>query len=107
LSFTLVAHNSTALYPAGWSMLTGLFGLHPVCRHETYPVTIFHITFYFPRWVCAVLVCRRLLISDNKVTTISVQVGFVVERVTLGHFPPPINSVCPPQYHSNLMSVYG
>ena len=47
-------------------MLAELFGLHPVCRHETYPVTVFLITFYFPRWVCAVLVCRRILISDNQ-----------------------------------------
>jgi hypothetical protein len=43
LSVPLVAHNSTDLYPAVWSMLTELFELHPACRHETCPVTIIHI----------------------------------------------------------------
>jgi hypothetical protein len=31
----LVAHNSTELNPAGWSILTELLRLHHVCRHET------------------------------------------------------------------------
>ena len=51
----LVARNSTRSYPAVWSVLTELFEFHLVCRHETYPVTIFHVTFSFPGCVCAVL----------------------------------------------------
>jgi hypothetical protein len=104
---SLVSHNSTDLYPAVRSILTEFFGLHPVCRHETYPATIFHITFYLPVWVCADLQIGYSSVAGSscwitKVITISVQVGFVVDRVTLGHTtpPPPINSVCPPQYYS-------
>jgi len=53
LSVSAVAHNSTELYAEVWSMITELFGLHLVCRHETYPVTIFHISCYLPEGVCA------------------------------------------------------
>ena len=65
------AHIPTDLYHAGWSTLNELLMPHPVCRHDTYPVTIFHITFYLPRLVCVrftnrVLVCRRLLIYHNQ-----------------------------------------
>ena len=110
LSVPLVACDSTDSYSACWSIFTELFGLHPVCRHETYPVTIFHITFYFFGWICAVLQIGYSSVACissriNKVTTISVQVGLVVERVTLGHPPPllipfPLLSIIP-----QLMSV--
>ena len=105
----LVPHNSTELYPEGWSMLTELFGHYPVCRHETCPVTIFHITFYFPGWVCAVLQIGYSSVAGlssrrTRFTTVSVHVGFVVKKVTLDLvYPPtptPIKSVCPTQYHS-------
>ena len=104
MSVPLVAHNSTYLYPAVSSMLSQLFEIHSVCRHETYPVTIFPITFSFPAWVCAVLQIGYTSVAIlssriTKVKTISVQVGFLVERETLGH-PPPINFICPTQYHS-------
>jgi hypothetical protein len=88
-------------------MVTELFGLQLVCRHETYPVTIFHITFYFSGCVCEVLQIGYTSVAGfssriTEVTTISVLVGFVVET---GTSPPnhPINSVCPPQYHSQLI----
>ena len=100
-SVPLAPHNSTDLYHAGWSVLTQLLGLHPVCRHETYPVTIFHVTFYFSGWICADLKIEyssvaRFSSRITMVTTILVQAGFVVERVTLGHPPSPINSACSP-----------
>jgi hypothetical protein len=103
LSVPLVARDSTDSYAAGWSVFPELFGLHLVCRQETYPVTIFHITFYFPGWVCADLQTGYSSVAGfssriNKVTTLSVQVGFVVELHW--EIPPPINYVCPTQYHS-------
>jgi small basic protein len=76
LSLLLFAHNSTYLYPAVRSILTELFGLHPACRHETYIFTIFQITLYFPRCVCAVLQIWFSSVTGysshlTKVTTIS------------------------------------
>jgi len=37
LSVPEVAHSSTDIYPAGWLVLTELFGLMLVCRHERHP----------------------------------------------------------------------
>ena len=90
----LVAHNSTDLYPAGLSVLTELFVRLTVCRHDTYPVTIFHITFYLPGWVCADLQIGYTSVAGfsypiTRVTTMSVQVGFVVKGVTLDISPSP------------------
>ena len=90
-------------------MLTELFGLHPVCLHETDPVTIFHVTFYLPGWVCAVLQIVHTSVAGfssriTKVTTISVEVGFVVERVTLV-LPPPIIPFAPLSIIPQLISV--
>jgi hypothetical protein len=113
MTVSRVAHNSTDLYPAGWSLLTELFVRLLVCRHETYPVTIFHITFYLPGWVCAGLQIGYTSVAGfssriTMVTTISVQVGFVLERVTLGHHPPPpgINSLCPISIILQTMCVF-
>jgi len=70
LSVPLVAHNSTDLYPAIWSMLTQLFELHLVCRHETSCYHLSHNLLLTRVWLCRftnrVHVCRRLLISDNQ-----------------------------------------
>jgi hypothetical protein len=94
LPVPLVAHSSTDLYIAKWSILIELFELHPVCRHETYPDTIFHITFYLPGRVCADLQIGHTSVAGfssriTMVRTISLDVRFVVERVTLGHNPSP------------------
>jgi len=91
-------------------MLTELLGLHLLCRLETYPVTIFHITFFLLGWVFAVLQIGYPSVAGlssriTTVTTISVQEGFVVERITLGHPPPPLIPFAPHSIIPQLMSV--
>jgi len=96
-------------------MITALFELHPVFRHETYPVTIFHISFYLPGWVCAVLQKGYTSVAGfssriTRVTILSVHFGFVLERMTLGHHhPPPLPPVIPFSLLSIIpyqMSIY-
>jgi hypothetical protein len=86
--FLVGAFSRPHSIPACRSMLTELLRLRPACRHETYPFTIFLITFYLPGLVCADLQIGYSSFAGfssriTKVTTISVQVGFVAEIVTL------------------------
>jgi hypothetical protein len=69
-------------------MLTELLELHPACRHETYPVTNFHVTFYLRGWVFADLQIGYTAVAGFSsriimVRTISLEVRLVVERVAL------------------------
>ena len=71
---------------------------------------LFHKTYYFTGCVCAELQLGYRSVAGissqiTKVTTISVQVGFVVERVTLGH-PPPLIPFALLSIIPQLMSVY-
>jgi hypothetical protein len=66
--------------------------LHVVLKH---PVTIIHMTFYFPGLICADFQIGYTSVAGftsriTMVRTISLEVGFVVERVSLGHPSPPL-----------------